>query len=73
MCSTLDINYNLIIILSILGPCSADNYTAESIAIVDYILDEEEAGCSLLDMVITLFPTIVHENGVLPPLFSHIE
>ncbi len=56
MCSTLDINYNLIIILSILGPCSADNYTAESIAIIDYILDEEEAGCSLLDMVITLFP-----------------
>ena len=31
--------------------CDADNYTADTIALIDYIPDEEVAGCSLVNMV----------------------
>ena len=31
--------------------CNTDNYTAGTVALIDYVVDETEAGCSLLNMV----------------------
>ncbi len=31
--------------------CNTDNYSRDTIALIDYIVDENEAGCSLINMV----------------------
>lgn len=32
--------------------CNTDNYTEGTVAIIDYIIDEEQVGCNLVNMVL---------------------